>query len=824
MICWVRSRSVLARQGGAAAAGGDWRIAVLLAAALATVFLFSGYDRGEFYRNTEHDNMTDVQLAAATNLSSEHGFAQFRRRYVGLDGELTYKGYHRFPPVGYVLIKLVTAPFPNDLSARIYAARMLMLAFFAGAAVLAYLSLRRLAGGRAVAVTATLLAFSSYPLLYYSDMVATEGVMDLFAVMLAFHGVAVYSQRRAGAPASAGNVLSDGLQGQGGPPCNGGVGQLCAKACAAVLLGWHVYGLLLPLLLVALPCAVRARDWRGFRHYMLLGAGAVLAGVAMLAFNFAREYHIYGGSRPFLDLPSVQSMLNRTGVSPSREFVGWQALFQDQFRRLGEATLPWTLAEPLQGHVRGWHWVGGACMTVALLAICLPGTRHRIAWTALALCGMGWALPMRHQVPPHEFEVLFHVGTPLAAYALALTRLRNCAALRRADRPVQGAMAAAAGALFVVSSWLMSRVGDDSETRRWERAILADVQVIRRYTQGKVVHVPKSLLETNPCCRLVYLTGSDIARRPKPHADFVVASDMPRFAAWRSPLANSPASRSLTPHNRVVFLYEPDTYLVALNAIRGVYEHHARTSARPAMESRFDVHRLGDTLLYVGERKHCSRDNRTRFFLHVFAADVNDLPTGQRRLGYANLDRSFQPFVFWARDARCFAVRFLPSFPITAIRTGQYDKRKGSRLWEGGFPFSSGRSNDGEDSVAVEYERIASRQPLARSVWSVHLLRGAGGDKLAFLKTSCTLNDVAGRFLLHVVPVDTDDLPADRSRFDNWDFDFIERGGALFDGKCMVKVSLPGYPIASVRTGQHAPVAGELWSAEFRMPRVGAGM
>lgn len=812
-------RSALGRWDGETAAGRDWRIAGVLAVALATVFLFSGYDRGQLYRSIEHDNFTDAQLTIATNLSSEHGFLQFYRRYVGLDGELTYKAYHRYPLLGYGLIKLAVLPFANDLPARIYAARMLMLGFFAGAAVLAHLALRRLTGRRAVAATATLLAFSSYPLLYHSDMVATEGVVGLFAVMLAFHGIAVYSWRRAsGAPAPATPPPAD--RSERVREVSPGFGQLCAKTCVAVLLDWHVYGLLLPLFLVALPHAVCTRDWRGLRQYTLLGAAAVGTGLAMLAFNFGREYHGYGGARAFLDLPSLRSALSRTGLLPS-EFE-WAALIQDQFRRLGEATLPWAIAERLQGLAPNWHWVGGGCMAVALLAICLPGTRHRVAWSALALYGMGWALPMHEQVAPHEFEILVHVGTPLVAYGLMAMRLRAGAALlgAAADRPMQAAMVGVAFALFVVSSWLMSRVGDDGQTRRWERAILADVQVIRRHTQGKVVHVAADLLGANPCWRPLYLTGSDITRRPKPYADFVVAPDLPTFASWRSPLATSPASRSLTPRNRVVFLYEPDAYLAALNAMRGVYEHHAREH-RPAARSRFNVHRLGNALLYVGERKHCPSRNPTGFFLHVFAEDANDLARSNRHLGYANLDTSLRRSAFWVRGDRCFAVRFLPPFPIAAIRTGQYDRRSGSRMWDVAFPFGD-PSRDGGLAFADEYERIVRERPLVRSVWGVHLVRGAGGNQLAFAKTPCAAGDVAGRFLVHVVPASPENLPADHAPFDNRDFNFVERGGVSFDDKCLVKTPLPGYDIASVRTGQYDAVAGELWSAQFRMPRVAA--
>ena len=69
----------------------------------------------------------------------------------------------------------------------------MFLLFFAGSTVLAYLSLRRLTASRWIALTASLLAFSSYYLLYYNDMVATENGLSLFGVLLTFHGMVVDS-------------------------------------------------------------------------------------------------------------------------------------------------------------------------------------------------------------------------------------------------------------------------------------------------------------------------------------------------------------------------------------------------------------------------------------------------------------------------------------------------------------------------------------------------------------------------------------------------------------------------------------------------------
>ena len=794
----------------------------LLILALATVFAFPGYDRGQFHRSTEHNALSRNHMAVAANLSWEHGFLQFTRQHFDSEGELTYEGYGRFPLLGYVLIKLVGLPFGDSLSARLYAARMLVLTFFAAAMVLAYLSLRLLlAGGNGhragareqrgagTALAATMLAFSSYPLLYYSDIVTPEAAMGLFSVLLAFHGVAVYLHGRcirtgAGAQAS-------------------GCGQLCVKTCAALLFDWHVYGLLLPLLLVALPQAVCTRDWRRCRHWVLVGVAALVTGLAILAFNFGREYHALGGTTPFFELPSVDSMLRRTGLTPLRP-LAWEVAIQEQLRRVGEAALPWALVAPLDGWLEGrWQRVGGVCLAVAALLICIPGTRHRAAWSGLALCGMGWALPMRHQAHENQFEALFHVGAPLVVCALVLMRLRRFAPMRA--RPASGALRTAvvgtAFALFVTSNWLMRLVSDDAEVLQMERVVLADMVDIRRHAQGKVVYVPKTVLDWNPCCRMVYLTGSVMVREKWPTPDVVVATDIPRSDPKRPPPSNSPASRSLTPNNRLLFLYEWDVYRKELAAARGVYERHADTSDPPAIRSRWAVHHLDDALLYVGEGGTCSDSNDPKFFLHVYPVDWNDVPERSRRDGFVKIwvrrDRD------WFNNGRCFALAFLPDFPIGTIHTGQFAEPGNPNVWEGRlFPRERWLPN-GEEVAGMrrQYERIAAGEPAERAAWNVHLLpRADGGREIAFLKAPCGRDDAAGRFFLHTVPVDLDILPVPGRRlgFDNWDFDFRERGGVLFDGKCIVRVRLPDYDIANVRTGQYDATVGELWRVEFPVP------
>ena len=275
---------------------------LLLLAALSTVFLF-GNDRGQFYRPGE---ISANHLSVAANLSSEHNFLLFYNQTLDKDGTPSYVPYNRFPIGGYALIKLTILPFGNDFSAQIYAARMVFLLFFAASAALAYLSFCRLTTDRWIALTATLLAFSSYYLLYYNDMIATENGLSLFGVLLTFHGMVLFVQE-------------------------GRFRQLLIKACAALLLGWHVYALLLPFIVLGLlrelnrarrlsappslagqiqGCAAALLSSR----HLTLGVVTLLFGLAVLSFNLGNEYRALAGAVPLTELPTVKSMTYRFGA------------------------------------------------------------------------------------------------------------------------------------------------------------------------------------------------------------------------------------------------------------------------------------------------------------------------------------------------------------------------------------------------------------------------------------------------------------------------------------------------------------------------------
>lgn len=240
-------------------------------------------------------------------------------------------------------------------------------------------------------------------------------------------------------------------------------------------------------------------------------------------------------------------------------------------------------------------------------------------------------------------------------------------------------------------------------------------------------------------------------------------------------------------------------------------EYDSIMGTEPLFRDSFDVYISEDygSLVYVKEP--CSLAEAAflqdfgyqtvthGFFLHIFPVDRDDLAEDSRQNGFENRDFKFSTTGALA-DGRCVTKVALPEYDIASIRTGQYVRdgdQNITHLWERtSSPF--GRLSP----YSVEYDSIAGTEPLFRYIFDVYLSRGS--NSLVYVKERCRIRDVEPRFLLHVFPVDRDDLAEDRrqSGFENRDFMFSTDGG-LADGRCVTKIALPEYDIAFIRTGQY---------------------
>ena len=670
--------------GAPRVAAGSWRrigsgrrALVLLLLALATVFV-SGGDRGRFYLGApDLDHLTRNHLTVVANLSPEHGFLGFYHQYLNENGERVYEVYNRFPLGGHLLIKAALLPFPGDLSAQLHAARTLMLALLAAAAVTAFLALRRLTSSPGVALAATLLSFSSFYPLFYGDMVATEGSIDLFAVLLTFHGMAVFAQE-------------------------GRFRQLLAKTCGALLVGWHVYGLLPPFIVFGL-----AGEWRrgsGSRRsraarlarsrHLALGVVALTFGLSVLASNFAREWYALtrGGSPAQSDavtlaeLPSFQSMVRRLGgdldYNAETPGVAWRPLMSKLVQRAGRASIPYG-AERVTGFRPGGHSEGAGgegrpgrsergersssglretaafAWGVVVVFACAAGlarVRHRGALAALAASGFCWGALARG-IMDQSYEGLSFVGFSLVFFSVVLLQVR-----RVSERSI-GVCAGAALLVFVLSGLQMGRLRADVEASAF-RMEAADYEMIRAVAPEGAVILSGG---TERWLARFFLTGrvfvGSANGRQRRRADFVLSRE--RLAA---------GAGLLTPDNRRMFLYD-----------RTVYDAQYAALGDPALEGGrgWRVHLVGGRLIYTAGAA-CGTGGRFRnappFFLEVLDFEGRAL---------ARREFSFRSSGFEVAG-RCMAEISIPGYDAAArVRTGQFVRGAGP-LWSGEVPLPGG--------------------------------------------------------------------------------------------------------------------------------------
>ena len=763
----------LAPRGGALPLG-------LLLLALASVFAFGG-DRSVFYRLSHHDYTSGHTLTLIVNLSAEDRFLLYGREKLDAEGERTYAGpYNRFPVAPYLLAGLAIQPFGDDLPKQILAARAVMLAFFAAAAALAYLALARLIGDRPIALAATLLAFSSYYVLYYHDMIAVEGAPSLFGVMLAFHGMARFAR-------------------------GGRFRWLLAATAVAILTGWHVAGLIAPFVLIGLASEARRARGGGIRRaaaslarsrYLAYGAFSALCGALALGWNFGNEYLAYGGEVPLTGLPSFQSLLRRTGAdagSLAYYGVDWIAFLRGQFGGIGGLAIPFAAVDRLgldlsQPHYRPWPppssawWF--AALGAAVFAACLAGLRrlpHRAPFAALLLAGWCWAIPFRGQTALHEFEAIAHVGAPLALWTLALIGLRRLSGEERARR-VLPAAAAAALAAFVLSAWDMRVVGHDAEAAASQRALLEDRAAVRALAEGRsvVAHLGDEAFYRGRIPRNLYLAGSLLQIEP-------IGSEREwrELPAYDFALLPADFGGSLTPDNRRLHLYR-------LDALPGAW---ASISARePDLRAAFDLRLDGGALTWT--REPCGGGlDRTPFYLEAVPADAGDLPPGRAAAGFESFG-----FLLTERgvrfDGKCMARLALPDYPIAGLRTGQ--RAEGlPPVWEASLPVEDASFPRGASSWRETAEAAA---PVLSSAFEVSL----EGRTLHYVRDGCAEADTEARFFVHAVAADG----AERRTFA-----FAERG-VRYGGACLASFALPDGALLGVRTGQYAGDA-EVWAGEF---------
>ena len=115
-------------------------------------------------------------------------------------------------------------------------------------------------------------------------------------------------------------------------------------------------------------------------------------------------------------------------------------------------------------------------------------------------------------------------------------------------------------------------------------------------------------------------------------------------------------------------------------------ERTIEAAGEPVIRTKFDVY-LWENLLLYSKEPCAPADISDKFFLHLIAADRDDLPENRQKHEFDNLDFNFDQAGGIA-GGKCVARIFLPDYPITGIRTGQYIPDSG-QVWKAEFPVGS---------------------------------------------------------------------------------------------------------------------------------------
>ena len=244
-------------------------------------------------------------------------------------------------------------------------------------------------------------------------------------------------------------------------------------------------------------------------------------------------------------------------------------------------------------------------------------------------------------------------------------------------------------------------------------------------------------------------------------------------------------------------------------------DHLAALSSPAVAAGPFDVHWDGEAITYL--RKDCEpadigvKNQPRRFFLRL-EGYTKDAPAAWRRhlhsKSFPDLDFRRRGVVFMEGSSPVCMMRVpLRGFEVDAIRTGQLNAERRS-VW----------SVNVADLAPALYRRVLARvrgtAPAARGGFDLYTDDGA----IVYVKENCVAADRDRPFFLHVVPLDSRDVPRPVAwrGFENRDFSFTTHG-AMVGRACVARVRLPRYPIRALKTGQFDANAGEHWRVEVAL-------
>ena len=610
---------------------------------------------GDYYYVT-YDEFNQRNLAAATLLhvsGMDDTLLQHYDRTYGVAFEL---------PLLFVELLLGL----EELQSIYLTRRLLTHLFFLVGGLFCYLLVRRMGGGRVVALFAMLL-FLLHPRLYAHSFFNTKDLPFLSMFM-----IALFLIHRAFRKDDFAAFISCGMA----------VGVLTNIR----ILGMMLFVAVLGIRLLDLLYAADGRE----RKRILITIGLFFGASTLILYatwpylwsdpigRFAEAFR-HMAHHPELIYSLFQGEVFHSGNLPSHYIPTWLSITTPAITlALGGFGLLSVLRNTLgnlgavlRNGAKRFELLLFACFALPMLAVAVLDSHLYNGWrqmyfiyapfALLAAIGLSWLVSFAHG----------NATQRLGAYGLVGAGLMATVAQMAAMHPNQG----------LYFNFLVDRTTPERLRRQYDLDYYGTLlpQGLRTLLERRPAATVNADLSLMPAQTIL---AANLAALPKvdqqrlqvdfsDHADFYITNHQRHIGLGRRASAFPPSIYDFTMYNNTVLsllalnLAEVDE--VTAKPYRDL--HRSLVASEPVVRAHFDVHLRDRTLYYVKEKCR-PLDTRAYFMLHIVPMDEDDLLERRRRYGFADMEFPFG----WTGvrfDGNCLAAMRLPNYDIARITIGQ---------------------------------------------------------------------------------------------------------------------------------------------------------
>lgn len=482
------------------------------------VIVFVGQNASVGFEYGHHGWVSAHTLAIINRADWDHHFVGYTLQSKNEAGQTNYHYFDRYPVFFSAAMYFILSFWENNLPAKVYAARQVMNLIYIITLIIAFCLLNKLTDNKFLALSVVLMAFSSYLLLFFKDMVHFDQPA-LLGFLLLIWAILLFKQEGRRWLLYTVTLIAVGL-GRG-------------YAVYAILLLWNFFELITLVKVTGFNLSeIVKRTYRqdAFRVLLL----AIFWGSALLTYNIYTESMVR--NVPLTQTSIIVSVFSRLALNEkfnqtNSSSLNWASFTWGQIERIVDFIIP-------IGHL----YLGNFKYLILIPMLWFiprfikqQSQPHRLILLILILSGFAWLFPMRNLAAFHSYTVMYYIGLSLVFYLanFSLGVIKKHA----------GYLLVLSIIVFVSSLFVVNRV-HSSQAKQVNIYTYDFYQISQLVESGKNIYYPEG--HTNLVPGVPYAVGFYLAQNyisPLKTADYIISTDRNYQAL------------TLTPHNKEFFLF-----------------------------------------------------------------------------------------------------------------------------------------------------------------------------------------------------------------------------------------------------------------------------